>query len=127
MYGIVEISGHQYKVKTGDLIDVEKLKMEVGKTIEFEALFIGGEFPQVGTPTIKGARVAAQIFKHDVGRKLTVFRRSPGHYRKKRGHRQEYTALLITKIDDGQGKIDKMDPKKKKENNNQENKQEQEG
>ena len=117
MYGIVEISGHQYKVKTGDLIDVEKLKTEVGKMIQFDALFIGGETPRVGTPIIKGASVAAKVLKHDAGRKKTVFRRSPGHYRKKRGHRQEYTALLITKIDDGQGKVDKIDPEKQKKEN----------
>ena len=115
MYGIVEISGHQYKVKAGDLIDVEKLPEQPGKTIKFnEVLFVGGEAPQIGIPAIKGAQITAKILKHAKSKKMIVFRRSPGHYHKKQGHRQEYTALLIIEIKDGQGRVDKVDPQKRK-------------
>ena len=114
MYGIVEISGHQYKVKAGDLIDVEKLPEKPGKTIKFnEVLFVGGEAPQVGMPAVKGAQITAKILKHAKSKKVIVFKRSPGHYRKKKGHRQQYTALLITEIKDGQGKVDKVSPEKR--------------
>ena len=114
MYGIVEISGHQYKVKAGDLIDVEKLPEKLGKTIKFnEVLFVGGEVPQVGMPAVKGAQITAKILKHAKSKKVIVFKRSPGHYRKKKGHRQQYTALLITEIKDGQGKVDKVSPQKR--------------
>jgi large subunit ribosomal protein L21 len=63
MYGIVEIAGHQYKVKPGDLIDVQKLKeKEDGSTIELDKiLFIGGKNPQVGLPIVSGAKVSAKI------------------------------------------------------------------
>ena len=58
MYGVVEISGHQYKVQAGDLIDVEKLSNEAGSTVELDkVLFIGGENPIVGLPTVEGAKI----------------------------------------------------------------------
>ena len=111
MYGIVEIAGHQYKVKVGDLVDVEKLREESGKVVKFDQiLFVGGETPRVGLPLVEGAQVVAKVLKHDKGRKIDVFKSKPGRYRKTKGHRQEYTALLITEIKDGQGKVDKIDP-----------------
>ncbi len=110
MYGIVEIAGHQYKVAAGDLIDVDKLTQEAGSSLEIEkVLFIGGETPLVGTPTVAGAKITAKVLKHDKSRKVLVFKRSPGRYRKRQGHRQQYTALLITEIADGQGNSSQID------------------
>ena len=99
MYSVVEIKGHQYKVKEGDIIDVQKLDAEVGATIELDqVLFIGGETPKVGTPVVDGAKVTAEVIRQARSRKVIVMRRSPGKYRKKNGHRQFYTALKITGI-----------------------------
>ncbi len=110
MYGIVEISGHQYKVSAGDLIDVEKLVNEAGSTVELDqVLFIGGDKPAIGLPTVKGAKVVAKVVKHDRSRKLIVFKRKPGGYKRKKGHRQHYTALLITEVNDGAGNVAKID------------------
>ena len=114
MYGIVEIGGHQYKVQPGDLIDVQKLGEEDGATLELDkVLFVGGDEAQVGTPTVKGAKVVAKVLKTDRSRKVVVFKRKPGGYQRKKGHRQQYTALLITELTDGNGKTEKIDAKSK--------------
>lgn len=113
MYGVVEVSGHQYKVQAGDVIDVQKLQAEVGTDFETDqVLFVSADTngaPQVGKPTVSGAKVKAKVIKQDKSRKLLVFKRKPGLYQKKRGHRTHYTALLITEIDNGQGQIEKID------------------
>ncbi len=113
MYGIVEIGGHQYKVQPGDLLDVQKLNDEEGSTIELnKVLFVGGkDQPLVGAPTVDGATVTAKIIKHDRSRKIIVFKRKPGGYKRKKGHRQNYTALLITELNNGNGKTEKIDAK----------------
>lgn len=110
MYGIVEIAGHQYKVQAGDLIDVEKLAKDAGSTIALDqVLFIGGDKPMVGAPVVKGAKVSAKVIMHDRSRKLIVFKRKPGGYKRRNGHRQHFTALLITEINDGAGNVAKID------------------
>lgn len=111
MYGVVEIGGHQYKVQAGDILDVEKLPTaQEGSTIELDkVLFVGGDKPVVGGPTVEGAKVTAKVVRHDRDRKQIVFVRKPGLYQKKRGHRQEYTFLVITEINDGQGNVAKID------------------
>ena len=104
MYSIVEIAGHQYKVSPGDLIDVELLDAKEDSTMEFEnVLFVKAESPLVGMPTVKGAKVLAKVVRHDKGKKLFFMKKRPGLYKKRMGHRQNYTALLITEITDGLG------------------------
>ena len=104
MYSVVEISGHQYKVAPGDLIDVQKLTFEEGTDVDFEnVLFVRGETPLVGFPTVEGAKVVARIIRHDRSKKTLVFKRKPGMYQKRMGHRQHYTSLLITEVSDGKG------------------------
>jgi large subunit ribosomal protein L21 len=115
MYSVVEIKGHQYKVQAGDLIDVEKIDAEVGKTVDLDqVLLVGGETTLVGLPTVKGAKIVAQVVRQARTRKLIVFTRKPGSYRKKNGHRQHYTGLLITEIHDGKGGVVKAEAKAKK-------------
>jgi len=114
MYGVVEIAGHQYKVQAGDLIDVEKLAQEAGSTINLDqVLFIGGSKPVIGAPVVKGANITAKVLMHDRSRKIIVFKRKPGAYRRKNGHRQHFTALLITEVNDGQGNVTKIDASSK--------------
>ena len=110
MYGIVEISGHQYRVQPGDLIDVEKLSADPGSVLKLDSvLFIGGDSVLVGAPLLAGAAVTVKVLKHDLGEKLQWMKRRPGKYQKKRGHRQPYTALLITELADGKGGVVKID------------------
>ncbi len=102
MYCIVEIKGHQYKVQPGDLIDVEKLTDETGKSVTFkDVLLVGGDSTIVGKPTVAGASVTAKVLRQARTRKILVLKRAPGRYRKKNGHRQHYTGLLITEVNDG--------------------------
>lgn len=108
MYSIVEIGGHQYRVKAGDVIDVQKLTGDEGSTVEFDkVLFVGGDKAQVGLPTVAGASVKAEIVRQARSRKMIVFTRKPGRYQKKNGHRQHYTSLKITELADGQGNTTK--------------------
>ena len=114
MYGVVEIAGHQYKVQAGDVIDVEKLTNEAGSNIDFDkVLFVGGEKPILGMPAVNGAKISAKVIKHDRSRKIIIFKRKPGMYKRKNGHRQHYTSLLITNINDGQGNEMKIDAESK--------------
>lgn len=103
MYGVVEIAGHQYRVKAGDIVDVEKLTADAGSTIELDqVLFTGGETPKVGLPVVEGAKITAKVIKHDRSRKVIIFKRKRRSGRRvKNGHRQHYTALLITEINNG--------------------------
>ena len=115
MYGVVEIAGHQYRVKAGDLIDVQKLTAEVGSDVTLDkVLFVGGDKAAVGTPTVSGATVTARVVRTDRSRKMLIFKRKPGLYKKRKGHRQHYTSLFITELNDGQGQTEKVDAKSEK-------------
>jgi large subunit ribosomal protein L21 len=99
MYSVVEVKGHQYRVKEGDTIDVQKMDAEVGAKVELDrVLFVGGDTPQVGTPVVAGAKVTAEVVRQARARKIIIFKRKPGLSRTKNGHRQHYTALKITSI-----------------------------
>lgn len=100
MYAVIRTGGKQYRVHEGDRIRVEKLPGDVGSSIDLtDVLMIGGEKVSVGTPTVKGAKVSAEITAQDKAKKVIVFkmRRRKG-YRRKQGHRQPYTELKITGI-----------------------------
>lgn len=115
MYTVVEIKGHQYKLSAGDLIDVEKIEAEVGSTVTFDkVLLVGGTKTLVGAPVVGGAKVTAKIVKQGRTRKIIVLKRKPGGRRVKNGHRQCYTGLLITEVNDGQGGVAKAEAKAKK-------------
>jgi large subunit ribosomal protein L21 len=104
MYAVIETGGKQYRVSEGDLIRVEKLPVEVGSDIAFEqVLLVGsGEDVRVGTPVVDGASVTGRVVEQDRGKKIIVFKmkRRKG-YRRKQGHRQDYTGIRIEKIDQG--------------------------
>ncbi len=97
MKAIFETGGKQYYVSEGDVIYVEKLDTEAGKTIEFtNVLMVDGV---AGTPYVNGAKVECKVDKHGRQKKIVVFKYNPKKkYRKKQGHRQPYTKLVVTKI-----------------------------
>ncbi len=100
MYAVIKTGGKQYRVSQGDRIRVEKLNGDVGSSLEFDdVLMVGGDKVLVGTPTVEGAKVTAEITGQDKAKKVIVFKmkRRKG-YRRKRGHRQPYTELKITGI-----------------------------
>lgn len=112
MYTVVEIKGHQYKLSAGDLIDVERIEAEVGATLTFDkVLLVGGTKTIVGAPTVGGAKITATVVRQARTRKILILKRKPGGRRVKNGHRQCYTALRITEINDGQGGVAKAEAK----------------
>ena len=101
IYAIIETGGKQYKVTSGQVIDVDYLDMAEGNTIELDrVLLIANEDNvTVGTPTIDGAKVIATSQGEGKGKKIIVFKYKPKvRYRKKTGHRQLYTRISIDKI-----------------------------
>src|SRR5271154_292055 len=99
MYAVFKTGGKQYRVGAGDKLRVEKLLGSVGDTITFdEVLLLQGEGSDVkiGRPLVGGAKVEAKIVGQDLGPKVTIFKfRRRKNYRRKRGHRQPFTALEI--------------------------------
>ena len=103
-YAIIKTGGKQYRVKQGDVLDVEKLALDVGSIAEFEEVLAVSENGQVnfGSPTLSGAKVTAEVQSHYKDRKVIVFKyKSKTRYRRKQGHRQNYTRLLIQGIQSG--------------------------
>jgi large subunit ribosomal protein L21 len=97
----VESGGKQYKVSPGQTIDVERLAAEEGSTVELtQVLFAAdGDRMAVGRPVVGGAKVLATVVAQGKGDKVIVFKYKPKvRYRRKRGHRQLYTRLLIKDI-----------------------------
>lgn len=94
-YAIFSTGGKQYRVKTGDIIKVEKLNAD-GK-IEFDqVLMVGGT---VGNPLVAGAKVVAEVLEHKRNDKILVFKKKRRqNYRRTKGHRQNITVLKITDI-----------------------------
>ncbi len=104
MYAVIETGGKQYKVRSGDLLSVEKLPVQAGETIKLEkVLFIqGGNQSTVGDPLIPGAFVTGEVMAHGRNRKIIVFKKKRRkNYRRTQGHRQANTQIRITGIETG--------------------------
>ena len=101
MYAVVKTGGKQYRVSPGDSVEVEKLPYEVGQQIELDQVLLvaNGAGAQIGQPLVDGAKVKATVTRQTKGRKVIVFKYRPSkRYRRKRGHRQNYTQLRIDEI-----------------------------
>ena len=103
MYAVIRTGGKQYKVAKDDVLVVEKLVGDVGKTLTIgDVLMLGGDSPKSGTPLIAGAAVTCEILEQGRGEKVVAFkkkRRKNTH--RKRGHRQPFTKLKVTGIQAG--------------------------
>jgi len=100
MFAVIKTGGKQYRVATDDILEVARLAGEPGDVVEFaEVLVVGGDSPQLGSPTIAGAIVAGEVLEHGRGPKVIAFKkRRRKNSRRKRGHRQEFTRVRITEI-----------------------------
>ena len=99
MFAIVKTGGKQYRVEPGLKLRVEKLDAEPGATVELPGLRLGGEKTVVGTPVVEGASVVAEVLGPGRGKKILVSKfKAKVQYRRKKGHRQPYTELLIKEI-----------------------------
>ena len=102
MYAVVRTGGKQVRVAPGDAVWVERIAGEIGTAIELpEVLLIGGDgAARVGTPTVAGAKVVATITGQGRGEKITIFKaKRRKRYRRKIGHRQEYTQIRVDTIE----------------------------
>jgi len=101
IYAIVETGGKQYRVSPGQSLDVERLDVAQGNTVELDKVLLIAQDDRVtvGNPTVSGAKVIATSQGEGKGKKIIVFKYKPKvRYRKKTGHRQAYTRLTIDKI-----------------------------
>lgn len=100
MYAIIRDRGTQYRVEEGQLLDVALMQIDPGAEVELgEVLMIGGDELRIGQPLIDGARVRAEVVGMTRGEKIIVFKyRNKKRYRRRTGHRQDYTRLAIKEI-----------------------------
>lgn len=104
MYAVVRTGSKQYRVRVGDIIEVEKLPVEPGQSVTLDDVLLVEQDGSVtvGTPTVPGARVVARVLDQVKGPKLIVFKMKPKtRYRRKTGHRQHYTRLQVEAIETG--------------------------
>jgi len=103
MYAIVRVSGCQYLVKEGDVVTIPRQESEPGTTVPLEVLFLRTDDKAiVGSPTVLGAEVQAEVVDHIRAKKITIYkfiRRE--NYRRKKGHRQQLTRVKIARINPG--------------------------
>ena len=101
-YAIVESGGKQYKAVPGSTIEVDRLPHAEGTELVLDNVLLVADDDKilVGTPTVEGAKVKATVVEHFKGRKVLVFKYIPRErYRRRHGHRQQYTRLHIDAIE----------------------------
>ena len=108
-YAVIQTGGKQYKVKSGEILKIEKLSDSKPDTkIEFKEILAYGDdkMIEIGSPTVAGAKVEANLVKNGKNRTLLIFKKRRRHNsRRKNGHRQEYSMIKIDKIFSKDGKI----------------------
>ena len=122
-YAVIKTGGKQYKVKSGDILKIEKLPDSKPETkIEFNEILAYGDDKniEVGTPNIDGAKVEADLIKNSKNRTILIFKkRRRQNSRRKNGHRQQFSLIRINKIFSKDGKVlseaEKIKPASKKE------------
>lgn len=122
MYAVIEAGGKQYRVQPGDIVQVEKLEGDVGNAFKFDhVLFMSTGNPDnaqiwLGKPYLNGASVQAEIVGQGRGEKILIIKmKRRKQYRRTQGHRQPYTQLLVTAVDNGTGVQATLDDSAKKE------------
>ena len=108
-YAVIQTGGKQYKVRSGEILKIEKLPNSKSDTkVEFkEILAYGdGKIIEVGAPTVQGAKVEANLIKNSKNRTVLIFKkRRRQNSRRKNGHRQQYSMIRINKIFSKDGKV----------------------
>jgi large subunit ribosomal protein L21 len=99
MLAVIKTGGKQYTVAEDQTIRLGKLVAKPGEIVTFPVMVLGGDKPSVGTPTVSGALVAAEVVTHTRGETIVVFKkRRRKNSRRRRGHRQDFTVVRITEI-----------------------------
>lgn len=116
MYAVIQTGGKQYRVQPGQIIQVEKLEGEVGAPLKFDQVLFASK-PQaessqvwIGKPLLAGASVQGEIVGQGRGEKILIVKmKRRKQYRRTQGHRQDYTQILVTAVDNGAGETNKLD------------------
>ncbi len=99
MFAVIKTGGKQYKVAEGDVLRVEKLESRYGDVVFDDVLLVVNGEVKLGKPVVSGAKVSAKVLEEGKGEKKMVFKfKSKTRQHKKKGHRQPYTKIQITKI-----------------------------
>ena len=100
MYALVEFLGKQYRAEKGSVLKVDKIDAEPGSALDIDTvLLVSGDTVTVGSPYVQGANVSATVESHGKGDKIIVFKYKPKKdYRRKKGHRQQYSIIKVSKI-----------------------------
>lgn len=101
MYAVIQTGGKQYRVQPGDTVMIEKLDGDLGDQVEFKEILLlsGNESVKIGRPLVEGAKVTGEIVEQGRGKKLVVFKfRRRKNYRRRNGHRQDFTAVKINQV-----------------------------
>ena len=108
-YAVIQTGGKQYKVKSGEILKIEKLpESKIDTKIEFKEILAYGDdkIIEIGTPLIQGSKVEANLVKNGKERTILIFKkRRRQNSRRKNGHRQEYSMIRINKIFSKDGKV----------------------
>ena len=108
-FAVIQTGGKQYKVKSGEILKIEKLPdTKADSKIEFNEILAYGdnEVIEIGEPVVKGAKVEANLIKNSKNKTILIFKKRRRHNsRRKNGHRQEYSMIRINKIFSKDGKI----------------------
>ena len=100
MFAVIKAGGKQYRVAEDQVLKVEGVKGEPGTIVQLgDVIMLGGDTPQIGSPMVAGASVAAEILEHGRGPKVIAFKkRRRKNSRRKRGHRQDFVLIRISEI-----------------------------
>ena len=108
-YAVIQTGGKQYKVKSGEILKIEKLpESKPDAKIEFKEILAYGDnkIIEIGTPIVQGAKVEANLIKNSKNRTILIFKkRRRQNSRRKNGHRQEFSMIRINKIFSKDGKV----------------------
>src|ERR1051326_6509730 len=100
MFAVIKAGGKQYRVAEDQVLKVEGVKGEPGTIVQLgDVIMLGGDTPEMGSPMVEGASVAAEIIEHGRGPKVIAFKkRRRKNSRRKRGHRQDFVLIRISEI-----------------------------
>lgn len=98
-HAVVRTGGKQFLIEEGQTIRVPSVKAAAGQSIELDALVTASDDTRVGAPAVEGVKVSATVVDHGRGQKIIVFKKKRRkQYKRKQGHRQDYTTLRIDSI-----------------------------
>ncbi len=100
MYAVIRSGGRQYRVATGDVVEVNRLDAEPGQSVTFPPVLLAdGDDVKARPQELDGVTITGEVVEHTRGKKIRVFNYGPKkHWKRTRGHRQDLTTVRITEI-----------------------------